>query len=340
MGLNQQIGTALEQLEALYFFTQGLAGQAGRDVSGIREHHLKLPREVRRKLLAKIKSDIELLRNHYGALASNHVYRELLLQARTAKEALVYIGKLRIDRDLFAHYEKAMPRWPHIKDHAFVIFDPDLGHTNSLFEMDGQLFHDAQFVLQKARQVQGKAEHQRKLAANRHRILHSLLRNLVTTLFTFVEAYLNGIAFDCFHRHHDTLPIAEHDLLAEWDSDKKRRRFVAFDRKVFQYPVVVARAENSQIDLTGFKPAHRIVKDGKDVRDAITHPSAHYDPDVHEQRKITLLAGLTLPELESLYVDIREYVQFVEQGIGHDPKQSTPWVLDDYGFKLARDENI
>src|SRR5712691_10619598 len=30
----------------------------------------------------------------------------------------------------------------------------------------------------------------------------------------FVEAYLNGLAYDCFHRHHDALPIDEHDLLA------------------------------------------------------------------------------------------------------------------------------
>jgi hypothetical protein len=42
MGVNHQIETALEQLEALYFFPPGLAGQAGRDVAGIRLHNLKL----------------------------------------------------------------------------------------------------------------------------------------------------------------------------------------------------------------------------------------------------------------------------------------------------------
>lgn len=340
MGLNQQIETALDTLEALYFFTQGLDGQAGRDVTDIRRHHWKLPRDSRRKVLASIKSDIKMLRTHYGALAPNHFYKSLLAEARAATNALVYIGKLRIDRDLFAHYERALSRWPHVKEHVFVVFDPQKGMLNQLFEMDGQLFHDAQFMLQKARQVQGNAPSQRNLPAARHRLLHSLLRSVVTALFTFVEAYLNGIAFDCFHKHHDTLELHDHDLLAEWNSQKKRRRFVAFDQKVFRYPVLVARAEGKEIDLSGLQQAHRIVQDGKEVRDAITHPSAHYDPEVHEQKKITLLAGLTLPELESLYRDICDYVRFVEEGIGHEATRSVPWLFDEFGFAYGRDETI
>ena len=103
---------------------------------------------------------------------------------------------------------------------------------------------------------------------------------------------------------------------------------------------MVARAEGREIDLSGFRQAHRIVQDGKDVRDAITHPSAHYDPELRQQRKITLLAGLTLPALESLYQDVHDYVRFVEEGIGHQVEQSVPWLSDEYGFALGRNEAI
>jgi len=137
---------------------------------------------------------------------------------------------------------------------------------NQVFELDGQLFHDAQFLLQKARQVQAGAKAQRELPPSRPRVLHTLLRPAVTALFTFVEAYLNGIAFDCFQKHHDTLELDDHDLLGEWNSAQKRRKFVAFDQKVFKYPAVIARVEGREIDLSGFKPAHRIVQDGKDVK--------------------------------------------------------------------------
>jgi hypothetical protein len=70
---------------------------------------------------------------------------------------------------------------------------------------------------------------------------------------------------------------------------------------------LVARAEGREIDLSGFRQAYRIVLDGKGVRDAITHPSAHCDPELRQQRKVTLFAGLTQPALESPYQDMRDY---------------------------------
>lgn len=171
------------------------------------------------------------------------------------------------------------------------------------------------------------------------RIIHSLLRPVVAELFTFMEAYLNGIAFDCFHKHHDELSIGDHDLLSEWNSEAKRTRFVPFDQKVFRYPVICARAEGREIDLSGFQQAHRIVQNGKEVRDAITHPSAHYNAG-GEQKKVTLLAGLTVAALESLYSDICDYVRHVEEGVGHEVPQSVPWLFDDLGFQYGRDETI
>lgn len=41
--------------------------------------------------------------------------------------------------------------------------------------MDGQLFHDAQFMLQKARAAHGDAKSQRELPPTRYRVLHTLL---------------------------------------------------------------------------------------------------------------------------------------------------------------------
>ena len=94
------------------------------------------------------------------------------------------------------------------------------------------------------------------------------------------------------------------------------------------------------VDLSAFKPAHRIIKNGKEIRDAVTHPSAQYDPDDRAQKKMTLLAGLKLPEMESLYKDICEYVKFIEKAIGCDPKESVPWLFDEFGFRDAKAETL
>src|SRR5262249_40945246 len=130
-------------------------------------------------------------------------------------------------------------------------------------------------------------------------------------------------------------------FLGEWNSTKQQRKFVKFDDKVFGYPRVIAKAKGLPvIDLSAFKPAHRIIQDGKDLRDAITHPSAQYDPVDHIQKKLELFTGLKLPELEALYNDIVEYIQFVETAIGYDPKESVPWLYDDHGFKIATTETL
>jgi hypothetical protein len=338
MSLDDKILKASDALEALYFLTQGLDG-AGQDAKDVRENYKKLPKKARVELLKVMHTDIHRLREHYGAIASNEYYVSVQAEIRDAGSAFAYIGKLEVGRYFFSHYENALARWPHVKDHAFVVFDPQKGMLNQLFEMDGQLFHDSQFLLQKVRNIQGTAASQRELPIARRRIIHSVLRSVVAELFTFMEAYLNGIAFDCFHRHHDQLNIGDHDLLSEWNSEARRTRFVAFDQKVFRYPVICARAEGREVDLSGFRQAHRIVQNGKELRDAITHPSAHYNAG-GEQQKVTLLAGLTLPALESLYRDICDYVRFVEEGIGHDVTQSAPWLFDELGFQYGRDDTI
>jgi len=342
MELVPEVATALETLEALYFFTQGVKDESAAHLEKIRAiYHYLLPLGYP-KLVADLESDIRQVREHYGAIAPDEFYRALLREARAADgKGLVYISKLRVARDLFSRYEHSIVRWPHIKLHSFVMFEPKVGFQNMMFEIDGQLFHDAQFMLYKAREAHGTATSQRELPRTRHRVLHTLLRSIVSALFTFMEAYLNGIAFDCFQAHHDDLDLDDHDFLGEWNSAKKQRKFVKFDDKVFGYPRVIAKVKGlPTVDLSGFKPAHRIIKDGKELRDAITHPSAQYDPDDHTQKKMTLLAGLKLPEMEALYQDICEYVRFVEKAIGYDPKESVPWLFDEFGFRDAKAETL
>lgn len=332
----------METLEALYFFTQGVTGESAEHLERIRAICQYLLPSGYPKLVDDLNRDIKGIREHYGALAPDEFYRTMLREARDAEgKGVIYISKLRVVRDLFSRYDNAIVRWPHIKLHSFVVFEPKAGFQNSMFELDGQLFHDAQFMLYKAREAQAGAKSQRELSPTRHRALHTLLRSIVTALFTFVEGYLNGIAFDCFQAHHDELELDDHDFLGEWNSKKKQRKFVKFDDKVFGYPRLIAKVKGlPEVDLSAFKPAHRIIKDGKEIRDAITHPSSQYDPDDRTQKKMTLFAGLMLPEMEALYSDICAYVEFVERAIGYDPKKSVPWLYDEFGFRDAEAETL
>ena len=222
MGINEDWARELETLKALYYLTQGLAGKTGRHLDQLAAVWARSTRAERQKWVGLIKTDVEQVRGHFGAIAPDSTYRELQREAMAAPSGRVYINKLRIRRELFSRYEQSLPRWPHIKDHAFIVFDPEMGQANSVFEMDGQLFHDAQFLLQKIRTLSSGKSKQRYLPYSAHRVLHSLMRQTVMALFTFLEAYLNGIAFDCFQEHHDTLSLDDHDFLGEWNTAQKR----------------------------------------------------------------------------------------------------------------------
>jgi hypothetical protein len=185
--MHKDVATALETLEALYFFTRGVKGESVEHLEKTHAIYSYLVPSGYPKLVANLENDGRLVREHYGAIAPDKLYRELLREARGADgKGVIYISKLRVVvRDLFSRYENSIVRWPHIKLHSFVVFEPKVGFQNGGVRLDGQLFHDAQFMLHKAREIQGSAKSQRELAPAWHRVLHTLLRSLVTALFTF-----------------------------------------------------------------------------------------------------------------------------------------------------------
>jgi hypothetical protein len=84
MDLNEQIDDALKTLEALYYLTQGLAGAGGARISRTRLALPALSRMERQRALAALKDDIAAVRRRYGSLASNHLYKQILDEGRSA----------------------------------------------------------------------------------------------------------------------------------------------------------------------------------------------------------------------------------------------------------------
>jgi len=327
--MKKRILDALETLEAIYFLTQSLEGEAWKDITKIRAGLDNLPRRSRPDVLRAIGDDIKMLRAHYGALAPNPRFRELLAEARKML-GYAYMPKIYIDRKLFRHYEKVFPRWPHIPLHACVIFDGQTNHsTRQLFTLEAALFSDAKILLQSARHAHKGIEtiDFRRRGEEDQRALLAYLRSLASVIFHFLEAYLNGLAHDCFQIHHDKLAIVDHDLLAEWDSRTRSRRFVGFEKKMFEYPAIAARKSGRGFDGRKAKSSKILLDYGKKLRDAITHPSPYVDPHSGYQEKTSLIATINLALVEKLFESAKEYVVAVEDGLGRDPGKTIPWIF-------------
>ena len=123
------------------------------------------------------------------------------------------------------------------------------------------------------------------------------------------------------------MEVEEHDLLAEWNSKKRRRAFVTFERKMREYPSVASKAIGRTFDASDLECLEFIVEVGKSLRDAITHPSPFIDPRTGQTEKTFWMVGITLTLSSRLVKAVREYMVVVQGTLSDDVKQSAPWLF-------------
>ena len=328
MSLNSEILELAETLEAIRFLTNTPGGDAPVTLQRTRETLATLNRASRLRFRASLCADLKEIRKCYGALASNSQFREVLTRAKQSP-GYTYLFKHFIENVLFRRYERVFPRWPFMPSHALVVLD---GQTqkpkHSVYLPEAEFFADALHMLEQAKLFHKGIDDFRERSAQNQKLLQTHLRAAATATFQALEAYLNGLAYDCFMAHHDSLPLKEHDLLAEWNSDTKRRRFTPFEKKLRNYPPIAAKAVGRQIDLSGWACVSLIVDVGKRLRDAVTHPSPFIDPGTKEHEKMVWIAGINLDIVEQLIQAARDYMVAVQEGLPTGTvDQSAPWLL-------------
>ena len=273
--------------------------------------------------------DLRAIRKHYGAIASNTKYRDVLAQA-TLSPGYTYLFKRFIETKLFRRYEQVFPRWPFMPSHTLVVLDGKTQNPmNTVYLPEAEFYADALYMLKQARSLHKNINDFRQRSAQDQRLLQTHLRAAATATFQALEAYLNGLAYDCFMEHHDSLHIRDHDLLAEWNSKDKRRQFTPFEKKLKRYPPIAARALGCDVDLSKWECVSLIVNVGKQLRDAVTHPSPFIDPTTKGHERIIWIAGINLDVVEQLIRAARDYMVAVQEALPMGPvDQSAPWLLN------------
>src|SRR5579871_1010030 len=155
--LRNEFKKHLEYLEALAFFVQDLNPTLRRSLEHSRENLESFSYQRLLGLLRVVKREIGILRDGYGAIADNEFYRELLAEARAdASKGYAYIEKLKINRLMYSKYENVFGRWPHVKYHAFVIFDPQTDKSlRQIYQLDSVLWDDVKLMLGHSKDLYG-----------------------------------------------------------------------------------------------------------------------------------------------------------------------------------------
>ena len=153
------------------------------------------------------------------------------------------------------------------------------------------------------------------------------MRLAAAAIYHFLEAYLNGIAYNCFQDFHDSMGIADHDALAEWNNDMRRVRFTPLERKIKEYPKICAKYAQKEVNLANDKDVEYLLGEGKLLRDALTHPTPFVNSQSTNPTKMQMIGGITPEQIHRLLSASIGYVRKVEIALGHNVARSMPWLM-------------
>jgi len=135
------------------------------------------------------------------------------------------------------------------------------------------------------------------------------LRAAVLSAFYFVEAYLNGLAFDYWWDNRKRLSTEESDILTEWNSVKATPQWRNFRTKALQYPRLIVGSKHPPLTETNSPSLSILLTDGKDIRDAIVHQNPRFEAD-GSPLKVRWLLHLRLNDVAKI---VDAAVDFVKQ---------------------------
>lgn len=324
----------IHTLECFYYLIQSFRdGDEGhKHIRMLRRLAAVVPKKKCRELITDIRKDIGHIRRETGCRLSDEQIRRLVQGMATGAIGYVNLPKWYIERHVFKNYAWVFPRWPHVPVHALVQYDTRLEGDSpySILVVEGMLFDDAEVMWRNAVKILGDGLNFRSRPKEQQRELQTFLRATLTGAYRFLEAYLNGLAYDCFMTFHDTMDIADHDLLAEWDSKARRIRYVPFERKLGDYPRIYGKHVGKTVDLSADADVDTLLGEGKVLRDSLTHASPFVDPKTRELKKVIANIAIKAEEVKQIFLAASHYVQKVESALGRDPSRSVPWLQ--FGF--------
>lgn len=189
-------------------------------------------------------------------------------------QKFVYMHKSDIDNIYFTRYEKAWPGWKTLPPHLLIGLDLAaefiLPGQQEWFLPEAALYEDMCFSLNNA---VATSPDNRKSPIDKSKVkAHAFYRrSAVLASFYFVEAYLNGIAFDFALRHGKELSLDELDILREWDSKRGKEKWVKFREKLLQYPKIILQVQHPPLTETNCPELQLIVTEAKEARDSLVH---------------------------------------------------------------------
>jgi len=257
-----------------------------------------------------------VIARRFGCRQKPSVFAEDFISACKNPLGELTISKAGIDTDYFSNFCDGSPLWRHLPAHLRVCLDYNRITNGWPCEFDyflpeAMLYEDMALSFNEALRLQSLLPKQRpKSAGIEDKKLGMRLRTSLLSAYYFVEAYLNGIAFDFEYASKSNLTVEQQDLLLEWDSRKNKRSLVSFDRKAIEYPKLILGTNHPPLTVTNCPSLRVLLGEARLSRDSIVHQS----PKVRDPEEAAEKVGALLQLRIDLVTDVVDSaVQFIQQ---------------------------
>lgn len=268
-------------------------------------------------VIDELSREIDNLKDKYGVTVSNRVLIDIASYANKAEPGRLLLIPKYLLKKIFANYEKALPGFNEFPNHIRIGIDPGEYRKQQgpveLYLLESILFEDMcalhNLALKASEIVTNKAKIKERDA---------LIRAAITLSFYFIEAYLNGLAFDYFSNNEHRLSAKEKMLLTEWDFEKKRIKLVSFRDKLVKYPKIILSVQHPPFTESNCDELAFILDQAKLFRDSIVHASPMYNIQSYEPKKELAFYNINI-ELENKIIDVTlSLIEKVEYAIFSD----------------------
>lgn len=244
------------------------------------------------RTIAKLNNAIAGHRRLWGFRVPNSEVVKILEKAEQGRSRgqTLRLSKLWVSDICSGYYQ----HWIIFKDlPAHTMIEIDLGTFRkrrgqiSWFLLEATVYEDLCALFNQAKEFDSRVR--QPTSSNKDfKIRESLLRATVLLAFHFVEAYLNGLAFDYYASNQNRLTDETKSLLFDWNYKTDRPRYLSLRDKALQYPKIILGLAHPPLHEDNCSELRNIL-DAVEVRHRITHisPKREFErANVDEQTQV------------------------------------------------------
>ena len=227
-------------------------------------------------IIQKLEKEIADVRRDFGVRVPNSVLVKLLdkIEAMPA-DVLPQMNKMWLS-EMCSRYGKNWPIFDTLPAHAMIFIDPGTFRTKpgefSWIWLEALVFEEMCALYNQAFEfvhVLTKKQNDKPTTTTSG----ALSRATLLTAFRFVEAYLNGLAYDYLASHEGKIDDDMESLLLDWDAKRNRPQFLSLRAKALQYPKIILGLQHPPLDEHNCPELKYVVERTKIMRDRFTHTS-------------------------------------------------------------------